>query len=252
MKPADINHIYFEGRYYDLQHKEYARDIPFWIKQARKYGSPVLELTSGTGRITIPISKEGIKITGLDASESMLKEARKKSEQEKLDIEWVCADCRNFELNEKFALIFFPFTTMSHLYDLEDIEACFSCVKKHLKPKGWFIIDIFNPRLDILLRDPTKRYPVSTYPNPDGKGMIEITENNVYDDATQITRIKWYHKIEGQEEEIEEELNLRIFYPQEIDALLKYNGFTIEEKFGDYDMSPFQSGSPRQIIICCV
>ena len=41
--------------------------------------------------------------------------------------------------------------------------------------------------------------------------MIEITENNVYDDATQITRIKWYHKIEGQEEEIEEELNFTNF-----------------------------------------
>jgi SAM-dependent methyltransferase len=252
MKPADINHIYCDGRHYDLQHKEHTQDIPFWIKQTRKYGGLVLELACGTGRITIPIFKEGVKITGLDASESMLKEARKKSEQEKLGIEWIYADCRNFKLNEKFALIFFPFNSMSHLHDLEDIESCFSCVKEHLKPKGRFVIDTFDPRLDILLREPTKRYPVSTYPNPDGKGMIEITEKNVYDDATQVNRIKWYYKIETQEEEIEEELNLRIFYPQEIDALLKYNGFTIEEKFGDYDMAPFQSGSPKQIIICYV
>jgi len=252
MKPADVNHIYCEGRHYDLQYKDFTRDISFWIKQARNYGSPMLELACGTGRITIPIFKEGVKITGLDISESMLKEARRKSLAEGINVEWIRADCRDFRLNKKFALIFFPLNSMSHLYNLEDIESCFSCVKGHLKSKGRFIIDIFNPRLDILLRAPTKRYPASTYPNPDGKGMIEITENNVYDEATQVNRIKWYYKIENQEEEIEEELNLRIFYPQEIDALLKYNGFTIEEKFGDYDMAPFKSGSPKQIIICSV
>lgn len=252
MKPADVNHIYCEGRHYDLQYKDFTQDISFWIKQVRKYGEPALELACGTGRITIPIFKESVKITGLDISESMLKEARRKSLAEGINVEWIHADCRDFRLDKKFALIFFPFNSMSHLYNLEDIESCFSCVKGHLKSKGRFIIDIFNPRLDILLRELTKRYPVSTYPNPDGKGMIEITENNVYDEATQVNRIKWYYKIENQEEEIEEELNLRIFYPQEIDALLKYNGFTIEEKFGDYDMAPFKSGSPKQIIICYV
>jgi hypothetical protein len=140
---------------------------------------------------------------------------------------------------------------MSHLHSVDDIESCFFYVKKHLKTKGRFIIDIFNPRLDILLRNPTKRCPHAAYPDPNGKGVIKVTENNTYDDAAQINKIKLYYKIGNREEKVEE-LNMRIFYPQEIDALLKYNGFTIEKKFGNYDEITFRSGSPKQIIICYV
>lgn len=140
---------------------------------------------------------------------------------------------------------------MLHIYDLEDIESCFSRVKKHLKSKGRFIIDIFNPRLDVLLRDPQKRYPhsIAEYPNPYGKGVVKMTESNVYDDASQINRIKIYYKIGKKREDREEKLNMKIFYPQEIDAILKYNGFTIEKKFGNYDETSFKSGSPKQIIV---
>ena len=40
-----------------------------------------------------------------------------------------------------------------------------------------------------------------------------------------------------------------MFYPQEIDALLRYNGFAIEHKFGWYDESPYGDGSPKQLIV---
>jgi hypothetical protein len=43
---------------------------------------------------------------------------------------------------------------------------------------------------------------------------------------------------------------MRIYFPRELDALLKYNGFRIEEKLGNYDGSPFESYSPQQIAIC--
>lgn len=245
----DDNHIYLDGKHYDLQYKDFTQDISFWRKQARKYGAPILELGCGTGRITIPIAKDGFKVTGLDISESMLAEAKRKSFVEEVDVEWIHADYRDFSLGKQFGLIIFPFNSMNLLYNLEEIESCFSCIQRHLKPKGRFIIDIFNPRLDILLRDSTKRYPHATYPNPNGKGVVEVTENSTYDDAVQINRIKLYYKIDSQKEKVDE-LNMRIFYPQEIDALLKYNGFTIERKFGDYDENSFKSGSQKQIIIC--
>jgi hypothetical protein len=40
-----------------------------------------------------------------------------------------------------------------------------------------------------------------------------------------------------------------MFYPQEINALLRYNGFVIEHKFGWYDDSPYGDGSPKQLIV---
>lgn len=131
----------------------------------------------------------------------------------------------------------------------KSLEACFSCVKRHLDTGGHFIIDVFNPRLDLLIRDPAKRYPVAEYPDPDGQGTVVITENLVYDDGAQINRIQWYHKIGDKKEQVEE-LNMRIFYPQELDALLRYNGFDIEAKYGDYEEQPFTTGSPHQLPVC--
>jgi len=118
-----------------------------------------------------------------------------------------------------------------------------------LRAEGRFIIDIFNPRLDILTRNPAKRYPHAKYAAPGGKGIMVVTESNAYDDATQINRIKLHYKI-GRREEKTDELNMRIFYPQEINALLRYNGFVVEIKYGDYDCGMFRSRSPKQILLC--
>jgi hypothetical protein len=90
---------------------------------------------------------------------------------------------------------------------------------------------------------------VAEYPDPDGQGQVVVTENNIYEAALQINHVKWYYRI-GEQAEIVEDLDMRIFYPQELDALLKYNGFAIEAKFGSYDEIPFESSSTRQLIVC--
>jgi hypothetical protein len=46
------------------------------------------------------------------------------------------------------------------------------------------------------------------------------------------------------------DLICRMWFPKEIDAVIEYNGLRIEEKYGDYDMSPFRGYSPKQIVIC--
>jgi hypothetical protein len=43
---------------------------------------------------------------------------------------------------------------------------------------------------------------------------------------------------------------MRMYFPQELDALLKYNGFVIEHKFGDYEQAAFGSASEKQLIVC--
>ncbi|MCK4637411.1 MAG: class I SAM-dependent methyltransferase [Methanomicrobia archaeon] len=250
MKPIDCEDLYSDGRHYDCQTKYLVEDIPFHLRQIKKYGGPVLELACGTGRITIPMAEKGIEITGLDVSETMLSHARKKAAKKGVNVEWIKADCRNFKLNKKFNLIFFPFNSITHLHDLKSLEACFSCVKEHLTHKGRFVIDVFNPHLDILMRDPSRRYQISQYSDPDGKGTVIITENNIYDTATQINRIKWYYSIGKEKDKFVVENNMRILFPQELDALLLYNGFTIETKFGNYDETPFDSASPKQLVVC--
>ena len=111
------------------------------------------------------------------------------------------------------------------------------------------MVDIFNPRLDILTRDSTKQYPVGSYFDPDIKRQIVITESNIYDASSQVNKLKWFYSINGNEEFVVD-YKLRIIFPCELDMLLKYSGFSIEAKYGDYDESPFQAASPKQLVIC--
>ena len=80
--------------------------------------------------------------------------------------------------------------------------------------------------------------------------MITVTESYEYEPDTQIKRIKTYHAFPGQDDEIEGELNMRMYFPQELDALLKYNGFTIEYKYGSNGLAAFDKESENQLIVC--
>jgi SAM-dependent methyltransferase len=250
MKDPDCGPLYFDGRHYDLQHKGITDDIPLYMELAQRYGDPILELACGTGRVTIPLAERGFGITGLDISEPMLDSARIRAREAGVSIDWRKGDCRDFRLGKQYRLVLFPFNSIAHLHDTESIERCLACVRGHLAPSGRFVIDIFNPRLEILLRDASERYPVAEYDGPDGQGTVVITENNVYDRATQVNRIKWYYKTADVQVETVRELNMRIFYPQELDGLLHFNGFVVEHKYGDVDLQPFTSESPRQITVC--
>jgi len=230
--------------------KNTVKEVDFLLEELKlPPGSRILDLGCGTGRHSVELAKRGYQITGVDISSGMLAEAKKAAKKAGVEVEWIEADCCDFDLGMRFGLIFFPFNSIAHLQDLESIESCFACVKNHLRTEGRFIIETFQPDLRILTRDPEKRYPVTEYPDPDGKGTVIITENNVYDSATQVNRIKWYYRLKGETSERVELLNMRIFYPQELDALFHYNGFLIEEKFGHYDERPFTSAAPKQLVV---
>jgi hypothetical protein len=42
---------------------------------------------------------------------------------------------------------------------------------------------------------------------------------------------------------------MRVYFPQELDALLVSAGFTIAEKYGSYSLSPFTNLSQKQLIV---
>ncbi len=243
-------HLLLDGKHYDQIHRDADWDLSFWSGQAREYGDPVLELACGTGRVANTLALEGFRVTGIDNSDTMLSEARRKSESQGTGVEWVQTDVRHFELGTTFPLIIFPFRSIAALLTVKDLEACLTCVKKHLKADGRFIIDAFNPDPEILHRSPEDRHPFAEYPDPAGNGTIVVTHSNVYDAASQINRIKLFFKLPAQTEEVIEELNLRMYFPQELNALLEYNGFIIEDKFGDYEQTPFVSSVKLQLLVC--
>lgn len=246
----NIADIYTDGQYYDQLFTENREEFSFWIRQAEKYGESILELACGTGRITIPLAKAGFKVAGIDYADGMLNVAREKSAKAGVAIEWVKGDMRNFNLEKKFSLIILAANALCHLLTLDDFEACMSAVKNHLAPEGRFVIGVFVPKHELLIEKPGERFPFSEYEDQDGRGRISVTQSYEYEADTQIKRIKTYHSVPGNDEEIEGELNMRMYFPQELDALLKYNGFVIENKFGSSEETQFDKDSETQLVVC--
>ena len=271
--------LYRDGRHYDALNSFLTADIPFYVEEAKRavgwgsetprppaksagrighsagsVGSPVLELACGTGRLTIPIAQVGVEIVGLDPSPSMLAHARTKAKAAGVGVEFVEGDCRSFELGRRFALIFMAFNWMQHLHDYASLSTLFANVRKHLAEGGRFIFDVFNPKIDILARASEERRLEREYQDPDGKGEMAFEYSSTYDDATQVSHIHCYFVRRGPNgEEVnvrEEQLRLRSFFPQELNLLVRSQGFEMLEKFGNFERKPFASGDPKQLVLC--
>ena len=242
--------LYRDGRIYDAMNRAMTADSNFYLQEARQAPGPVLELACGTGRLTIPIAQSGVEVVGLDMSPSMLEHARIKAHAANVKIDWVEADCRQFELGRKFALIFLPFNSMQHLHDPASLESLFRCVRGHLEDHGRFIFDVFNPSIAILNRDPSDRRLEREFEDPDGKGTIRLEQTMHYDDASQVNRIQWYFSSATQKDFRVEQLPMRCFFPQELDLLARWGGFVIQQKFGNFERKPFTSGDMKQVMVC--
>ena len=133
MKAPDCMDIYEDAEFYDQEFANRGREIPFFLKQAKLAGGPVLEVACGTGRITLPIAQASIKITGLDISRPMLERARHNAEVERLAVTWLEQDCRRINADRAFALIFSATNAMQHLHDFDSVNAFLTSAKNALR-----------------------------------------------------------------------------------------------------------------------
>lgn len=249
MKKTADRDVYWDGEHYDAFNKPYHDDLPFYLAECKKARGPVLELACGTGRLTIPLKKAGIDITGLDMSAAMLAQARKKAAAAGAAPEFIKGDARKFGLGRRFSLIFIPFNSMQHMISAEDIEGLFSAVKKHLAPGGTFIFDVFSPDPRYLMRDPEEMLPVAYYEDPAGGGKVLVNEQYNYDRAAQVSRIVWHYRREKDGKTVSKDLALRCFFPQELLMLVRHAGFSVKARYGDFSRRPFGPDSAKQIFI---
>ena len=243
-----MRNLYDDARHYDALFPG-PNDLPFYQRQIAACGGPVLELACGTGRLTVPLAATGVDITGVDRSPSMLEAARSRASRHQVDVSLQERDMRDYDLGRQFKLIFISTNSFSHLLEQEEIESCLRCTRDHLSPEGRFVIDIFTPSARKLARDENEIYTVGEYDDPDERGRIVVTETKRYNVATQVNHAIWRYTNTDTSENWEIPFSLRMFYPQEIRALLRYNGFAIENTFGWYDESPYGNASPKQLIV---
>jgi 2-polyprenyl-3-methyl-5-hydroxy-6-metoxy-1,4-benzoquinol methylase len=234
---------------YDLLWKIDPAYLAYWSTLAQRYGEPILEIMCGTGGIAIPLAQQGFRLTGLELAAPMLSEAKRKSEIAGVTIDWVAGDARNFDLRQQYNLIYLPGNSICHLLTRTDLEGCLRSVMRHLHPEGRFAVSVFVPSLPLLLQTPEEEQELATYVDPDTNAQVVITHRSWYDPATQIRHNKLYQRVDNGPVEADGELTMRMYFPQELDALFWYNGFAVEHKYGDHDFNPFDAESSSQFYV---
>jgi ubiquinone/menaquinone biosynthesis C-methylase UbiE len=244
-----VSSIYRSGKLYDLYYPMSKDALAYWLALGQRYGDPILEIMCGTGAYSIPLAQQEHRVTGVDLSQPMLAEAKRKSEAAGVSVEWVVGDVRHFELGQQYKLIVLPSNSICHLLTRDDLEACLASVMRHLHPDGRFALAVFVPSLPLLMKTLEEEQEFVDYIDPDSGQKVVMTNRSFYDAATQIKYNHLYKRIEDGPVEPDGELTMRMYFPQELDALLWYNGFAIEHKYGSYDRRPFDAQSSTQCYI---
>lgn len=245
-----VGDLIYDANIYDGLNT-FLSDLQFykkWLPENKD--AKILELCCGTGRLTLPIAKKGYRICGIDYTPSMLSRAKAKAAEAGLKIQFIEADIRTFTLQEQFDLIFIPFNSIHHLYKNEDLFKTLQGVKKHLKEGGLFLLDCFNPDIRYIVESEKEQKIVAEYVTNDGRNVL-IKQTMRYENTTQINRIEWHYFINGEFHSIQN-LDMRLFFPKELDTYLEWAGFNIIHKFGDFEEEAFDDNSEKQIYVLAV
>jgi len=238
---------------YDIEERERSSDrIAFYCDLAKIVGGAVLEIACGSGLVTIPVAAQGLDVTGIDLSRPMLEHARKKAEAQNLKIRWVEADARSFELGQQFQFIYLTGNAFQAFLRREDQEALLASVKKHLLSEGIFTFETRNPSGHDLTNQPEEEFDQS-YISVQGD-TVSVSFTQMYDSIAQIMYWTSYRRWNDGERDHKKETHIacRFTHPQELEALLHYNGFQIIQQYGSWKKEALTGSSPSIINICKV
>lgn len=149
----DLYEGFYSG-YYDFATRDDAYDVATYQRRAGEFGSPILELGCGSGRLALPLARAGFAVHGIDRSSDMLAVFRKRLEQEPAQvrqrIRTHLADITDFCLDQKFPYIILGALTICLLREAEQRVALFRRVVEHLTPDGHFSFDYLATDEDAL------------------------------------------------------------------------------------------------------
>lgn len=243
---------YRDASYYDRAYARRREDVSFYAKLAAKHGGPVLELGVGTGRVARAIALRGVELVGVDLVPEMLEKARENLARDPdaaARITLHRGDLRTFRLDRVFPLVISPFNVLMHLYTRADFDAAMETVRAHLAPGGTFVFDVLVPDPVALARDPHKWFRCG-YVKPRGEVKQRYDERFEYDPVTQVQIISMaFTPVDRPKEPNVQTLAHRQFFPAELEALLHYNGFALEARYGDFDGSSLDETSNSQILV---
>ncbi|MGB8360661.1 MAG: class I SAM-dependent methyltransferase [Acidimicrobiia bacterium] len=209
----------------------------------RHAGNPprALELAVGTGRIAIPLAERGVEIVGIEVSPEMVDVMRSKPGGEVIQV--VMGDFADVGVEGRFPLVYLAFNTLFALLSQERQIECFQNVADHLEDGGRFILDCFvpdvtrfdqyNTRLGVssILSPAEHRYELSIH-DPVGQRISSHMVKRKSDGSTVVLPVE-----------------VRYAWPAEMDLMARLAGLELEDRFGWYDLRPFNERSTSHMSI---
>ena len=260
---AGTNEHYADAELYDHEYRRRRADVSWYRRLAAEVAQEqnekslrILELGCGSGRLLLPLLRDGHALWGVDRAAPMLARLKKRlsvlNARARTRVHILQGDFRSLPLEGRFPLIICPFNGFQHLYTRHDVERCLAEVRRLLEPGGRFALDITHPDPEWLARDPTRRYDRTRFRHPATGEPLIYSTSHAYDPATQIDWIRLYYepdlsrplapaKAHSSTENAASRsaprvvtLAHRLFFPAEIEALLHYAGFKIDMHAGDF------------------
>jgi ubiquinone/menaquinone biosynthesis C-methylase UbiE len=127
------------------------RDVSFWRTFAKRVRGRVLELGCGTGRISLPLARDGVSLVGIDRSAAMLARAerraaalgRKRAGRARTRLGLVRGDIRTLPFHDaEFEMVLAPYGILQSLLRDRDLTSTLASVARVLQPGGLFGIDL--------------------------------------------------------------------------------------------------------------
>ncbi|MBI4887548.1 MAG: methyltransferase domain-containing protein [Acidobacteria bacterium] len=121
------------------------RDVAFWRRFALGAPGRVLELGCGTGRVTLPVARAGVRIVGIDRSAPMVARARQRVARARLgpSVRLVRGDIRHLPFpSSSFAAALAPYGVLQSLLRERDLHATLAAVHRALRRGGTFGLEL--------------------------------------------------------------------------------------------------------------
>lgn len=245
-QPASLAH-YEDAELYEATFRTRKKDVAFFVSLAHKQAAlglegPIIEFGAGTGRVTRELVRAGFSVLAVDPSPEMrrrlLENQRKwpRAQRERLVV--VDGDLRNFECDFRSDLILATFNVVAHLKEFREFAQFLQTAKNYLSQRGSLAFDVPIPQPTEIEVDPDEGFVAPRFKHPVSRSWIRHTERFRYDLNTQVLEVDNEYRAEGTRDSLHIPLNLRQWFPREVESLLYYEGFKNYKTFADYEDKP--------------
>jgi SAM-dependent methyltransferase len=231
----------YDMLYYD---KNYHAECDLIERIFQIYGegpiSSILDLGCGTGNHSILLAQRGYRIVGVDHSADMLTHARKKAATlaDSNNVAFHHGDIRSIDFREHFDAVLMMFAVLGYQIQNADVLSALKAARRHLRLGGLFIFDFwYGPAA--LHQRPSQR--IKVVPTPEGQ-ILRVTSAELEIRRHVCTVHFHVWRLEGERlaAEVQEDHQVRYFFPLELEFFLECSGFTLIRlgAFPEFDRDP--------------